>query len=324
MATDFKYASQSDLSYYYPSYVNFNTRRQLLGWSTSNNLHQAHGVGLVNILFVNSDEVTASENTDEPNANGEWRYIEEQDVIQYYDDTITASDQVMEAGVDTATYFDDMLENASMELNNMLSKRFPVPIQKAVQFDYDTEDIGVQVTSQYDAIIIKATCYLCVSDLLRTNNRQEEADYYYSLVTNTEETGITDRLNKGDFKLSFEVDSNDSQGKIKEITSVGTMKIAEVGGAYVGYPYELLEIECTTGGAYGTAIIKVLYYGSDKLLGDEKTGITVTGQLQEIHGGWYCRFSGASMADGDKWHIDLYSDTRKISNSDLVNVDLYR
>ena len=108
------------------------------------------------------------------------------------------------------------------------------------------------------------------------------------------------------------------------ISLSGTMKIAEVGGSYVGYPYELLEIECTTGGAYGVAIIKVLYYGSDKLLGAEKTGITVTGQLQEIHGGWYCRFSGASMTSGDKWHIDLYSDTRKVSNSDLVNVDLYR
>ena len=102
------------------------------------------------------------------------------------------------------------------------------------------------------------------------------------------------------------------------------MKIAEVGGSYVGYPYELLEIECTTTGAYGVAIIQVSYYGSDKLLGSTKENIKVTGQLQEIHGGWYCRFSGASMTDGDKWHIDLYSDTRKLSNSDLVNVDLYR
>ena len=284
MATDFRYASQTDLSHYYPAYTNFNTRRQLFGWSTSSNLHQAHGVGLVNVLFVNSDEVTASENTDEPNANGEWRYIEAQDVIQYYDDTITASDQVMEAGVDTATYFDQMLVNASMELNNLLDRRYPTPIPKYTQYDANTTHVSG--ATEYDAIIIKSTCYLCVANLLRTNSRQEEADYYNNLVTNMEGSGLVDRLNKGEYKLSYEVDSDDSQGKPRTITKSGSMDIIETGGSYSGEAFDLLRITCTTTGAYGVAIVKVEYYGSDKLFGSNTTDIKVTGGLQHIHGGW--------------------------------------
>ena len=33
MATDFKYASQSDLEMYYPQYSQFDAKRQLYGWT---------------------------------------------------------------------------------------------------------------------------------------------------------------------------------------------------------------------------------------------------------------------------------------------------
>ena len=322
MATDFRYASQTDLSHYYPAYTNFNTRRQLFGWSTSSNLHQAHGVGLVNVLFVNSDEVTATENTDEPNANGEWRYIEAQDVIQYYDDTITASDHVMEAGVDTATYFDQMLVNASMELNNLLDRRYPTPIPKYTQYDANTTHVSG--ATEYDAIIIKSTCYICVANLLRTNNKQEEADYYHNLVTSIDGSGMIDRLNKGEYKLSYEVDSKDSKGKIRTITKNGTMDIVETGGAYTGEAFDLLRITCTTAGAYGVAKIKIEYYGNDKLLGLEKTNITVKGTLQHIYNNWYCRFQGASMTVSDQWEVELFSDNRKVTNPESGAIQLTR
>jgi|TARA_Y100000034_G_scaffold114388_1_gene150456 hypothetical protein len=322
MATDFKYASQSDLEMYYPSYSQYDSKRQIFGWTTTSNLHQAHNCGLVSVLFVNGDEVTASENTDEPNANGEWRYIEAQDVIQYYDDTITASDQVMEAGQDNATYFDQMLVNASMELNNLLDRRYPTPIPKYTQYDANTTHVSS--ATEYDAIIIKSTCYVCVANLLRTNNRQEEADYYHGLVTNVDGSGMVDRLNKGEYKLSFEVDADDSQGKPRTITQSGSMDIIETGGAYSGQAFDLLRITCTTTGAYGVAIVKVEYYGSDKLFGSETTGIKVTGGLQHIHGGWYCRFQGASMTQNDLWEVEVYSETRKISNAESGAIQLTR
>ena len=33
MATDFKYAAQTDLAMYYPAYSQFDTKRQLFNWS---------------------------------------------------------------------------------------------------------------------------------------------------------------------------------------------------------------------------------------------------------------------------------------------------
>ena len=137
-------------------------------------------------------------------------------------------------------------------------------------------------------------------------------------------SGLVDRLNKGEYKLSYEVDSDDSQGKVRAITKVGSMDIIETGGAYSGEAFDLLRITCTTTGAYGVAIVKVESYGSDKLFGSEKTDIKVTGGLQAIHGGFYCRFQGSSMSQNDLWEIEVYSETRKISNAESGAIQLTR
>ena len=147
---------------------------------------------------------------------------------------------------------------------------------------------------------------------------------YYNLVTNMDGSGLIDRLNKGEYKLSFEVDADDSKGKVRAITKTGSMDVVETGGAYVGEAFDLLRITCTTAGAYGTAKVKVEYYGSDKLFGSEKTDITVKGTLQDIHSGWYCRFQGSSMAEDDQWEVEVYSETRKISNAESGAIQLTR
>ena len=139
-----------------------------------------------------------------------------------------------------------------------------------------------------------------------------------------EGSGLVDRLNKGEYKLSYEVDSDDSQGKVRAITKSGSMDIIETGGAYYGEAFDLLRITCTTAGAYGVAKIKVEHYGSDKLFGQEKTDIIVRGTLQDIHNGWHCRFQGSAMAENDLWEIEVYSETRKISNAESGAIQLTR
>ena len=154
----------------------------------------------------------------------------------------------------------------------------------------------------------------------------EEADYYYNLVTNAELTGITDRLNKGEWKLSFEVDDKDSQGSIRKITQVGTMQLVETASQYYGQPYDVLRITCTTGGAYGTAKCSVDYYGDDKLFGSQTTNNIVTGGLDSWGGlgGVRVRFQGASMTADDQWEIEVASETRKISNASTGTIKLSR
>jgi len=324
MATDFRYASQSDLEMYYPAYSQFDTKCQVFGWSLlSSNKYIADNTGLVTQLFMDGADLGASQGSaGDVNSNYKWYYLSTDDRLYLYNDANNPADLVMEVGIDNATYFDQMLVNASMELNNLLDRRYPTPIPKYAQYDLNTTYTGS--ATEYDAIIIKSTCYLCAANLLRTNSRQEDADYYNNLVTNMDGSGLVDRLNKGEYKLSFEVDADDSKGKVRTITKTGSMDIVETGGAYSGEPFDLLRITCTTTGAYGVAIVKVEYYGNDKLLGQEKTGIKVKGTLQDIHSGWYCRFQGSSMAQNDQWEVEVYSETRKISNAESGAIQLTR
>ena len=420
MATDFKYATQSDLEMYFSEYSNFDSKKQLFGWTigltnftdTVLDVYYAHNTGLVTQLFwdsakadkiaynttatatsittmsvtsssvavadssvfaakdiikiddeyikvsgiVNGDPDTVQfstiatdrglfgstisahasssniytiidESTDIPDADSasdapSWVYDSDLDLCLIVIDSKDPNDSVIESGQDNTTYFDQMLVNASMELNSLLDKRFPMPLPKFAQFDLNTSYTSSGV--EYDAIIIKSTCYIVASNLMRQSSRGEEADYYYNLVVNPDGTGIVDRLNKGESKLAFETDHQDSKGKVREITKSGTMSLIETGGAYIGNAFELFEIECTTGGAYGTAEVSVKSYGSDKLLGTTTTGVKVTGGLQHVLNGWYARWQGASMTSGDKWEVQLYSDNKKVTNSDFGSVELYR
>ena len=238
--------------------------------------------------------------------------------------TSDPSDYVVEAGFNNTTYYDQSLVDASMELNNLLDARFPMPLPKWKQIDANTSTVAAMY--EYDAIVIKMTCYIAASNALRAGGEIERADYYYDLVTNTERTGMADRLNTGEFKLAFEVDSKDSQGKIRYFSSGGTMEIIETAGQYVGEKYDLLKIICTNTGAYGVAKVKVQYFGDDKLLGSESDPEVVTGGLQTLSGlgGLYVRFGGSSMTENDVWEIEVNSADRKITNAQTGAIDLTR
>ena len=324
MATDFKYAAQTDLEMYYPNFSSYDVKRQILGWVSTDttNQYQANNTGLITQLYFDGIEGTSV--GDSPNANYEFNYSESTDSVQVFISTANPIDILMEAGIDNATYFDQMLVNASMELNNVLDSRYPTPLPKVAQIDQNTASSSQ--AKEYDAIVIKMTCYICVSNILRAEGQTEESDYYYAQVTNAERTGMADRLNAGEFKLSYEVDAKDSQGAVNNKNVSGTMDIVETAGKYVGEKYDLLKIEATVTGAYGVGKVKVHYYSDDKIFGKESDDQLVTGGLQSLSGmgGLLVRFQGASITDGDTWEIEVSSADRKISNAQSSAIDLTR
>ncbi len=326
MATDFKYAAQTDLEMYYPNYSSYDAKRQILGWTTlSSNKYIADNTGLITQLFMDGADLGAAQSdAASVNSNYKWFYLSSDDRVYLYNDASNPNDLVMEGGQDNTTYFDQMLVNASMELNNLLDARYPTPLPKVAQIDQNTASSSQ--SKEYDAIVIKMTCYICIANLLRQNERMEEADYYSNLVTNAERTGMVDRLNAGEFKLSYEVDAKDRQGAINNKSVSGSMDIVETAGAYVGEKYDLLKIEATVTGAYGVGKVKVHYYGSDKIWGSESSEEFVTGGLQALSGlgGLLVRFQGASISDGDTWEIEVSSANRKISNAQSSAIDLTR
>ena len=330
MATTFKYAGISDLKNYFNSFGDYDQKVQIYPTLTSGNLHLFRDCGYVDTLFINGEEIAAAQSTSGAvDSNGEWFYASTTNQLEYYNSnysSTTINEQVFETGVDFATLIDQQLVNASMELNNLLDARFQTPLPKSTQVK---EGAASGLSPEYDPVIIKATCYLCAANLIRSKDvMSEEAQFYMDMVTNADGTGIVDKLNAGHTKLSFEIDNKDSSGSIRQITNTATMYLVETGGEFYGGKngYDLLRITCTTLGAYGVAKCKVEYYGNDKLFGQETTDNIVTGGIDYWSGlgGIGVRFQGAAMAENDQWEIEVYSEGLEETNSATRNINLYR
>ena len=326
MATNFKYASQSDLQNYFNRFGDFDQKTQIFPSTTQSNIHYFADSGYVGTLFFNGAESTGYQSDGTVSSNGEWYYNSATNLLTYYSDELTSTtvnEQLFEAGVDFATYIDQQLVNASLELNNMLDARFPMPLEKAKQVDIDTA-VG-SVAEEYDPIIIKATCYLTAANLIRSKMANDtDADYYYGLVTNAEGTGIVDLLNAGKMKLSFEVTNNSSKGCIKYRNVSGTMDIVELYGDYTGEKYDLLKVEVETTGVYGVGEFKVHHHSDDKIFGAVTDAEKITGGLQHLYSGLYGRFQGASATDGDIWEIEVYDDSIETTNTATNTIQLRR
>jgi len=328
MATNFKYASISDLNKYFNRVNDFDSKVQIFPTLTSGNLHLFRDSGYVDTLFLNGEELAAAQSTSgDVDSNGEWFYASATNQVEYYNSnysSTTINEQVFEAGIDFTTFLEQTLVDASLELHNYLDMRYSTPLEKQKQIDIDTAINSA--TSEYDPIIIKSVCYIAAANLIRAKEgASEEADYYYSLVTNPESTGIIDKLNAGLFKLSHEVDAKDKNGKIAyRVDSNGSMDLVELAGEYRGEHYDRLKISISTGGNYGTAEFTVSYLSNDQLEGATSGAEKITGGLQHIHNGLYGRFSGTSAHTSDYWIVEVYGSHRKQTNKSNATIELSR
>ena len=316
MATNtFTYASNTDFKNYFPHLVSgSDNKNPIYNWTTTavSNKYVAHNTGLVTLLFVDGEEQGSAQSAHgDVSSNGRWYYYSAADCVYYFNDAANPSNLVMESGSDWATLMNTHLYNASMELNNMLDNRFPNPIPKSfIHSDAPSSD-----NAEYDAILIKMTCYIVAVNLLRAGGDWEQAELIYQQVTNTEETGMVDKLNKGEWKLSFETDRSDASGDIIEVTNTGSMNLVETYGEWGGIIYDRIQLICTTAGAYGVAKMTVKFHGGDALYGAEATDFDVTGGMDLIGNGLYVRFEGNAMAQNDRWDIEVRNYSIKQTNS---------
>ena len=302
MATStFKYCSQRDVKDVYPNIDETDDKVIIRNWVTTgvSNFYKSYNTGLITALYFDGIKGTAV--SDDPNANYEFRYSSGNDSVEAYIDTSDPNELLMEAGEDWANLIDRMIVNCSMELSSMLDARFPRPIPKAFQYAEATDGSD---TPEYDYIVKRATALLVAHHLLVSKDPNSEiAERLMSEVTNTEGTGIIDRLNEGKLKLAFEIDSTDQSGDIIEVTRTGSMYLVETIGSWIGALYDKIKIKCSVAGAYGVCKIDVYALGNNKIAGAQiLNDFLVTGGLQEING-LYFRFEGNSMAVDDEWSI---------------------
>ena len=329
MATNFTYAGISDLTKYFNRVSDFDSKVQIFPTLTSGNLHLFRDCGYVDKLFVNGEELAAAQSTSGAvDSNGEWFYASATNQVEYYNSnysSTTINEQVFEVGQDFTDFLNQTLVDASLELHNYLDARYSTPLEKIKQVDIDTA--AISTSEEYDPIIIKAVCYIATSNIIRAKEGpSEEADYFMSLVTNPERTGLIDKLNDGIYKLSSEVDANDKKGSIRYRNVSGSMDIVEVSGEYSGGNYDILKVEIEDTGAYGVGTYKTHYLANDKLFGAVTDSNIITGGLQELVGGSgiWVRFQGASATDGDIWEIEVYGSHIKQTNKSNATIELSR
>lgn len=318
--TTFKYASAGNFKDYFPNLVSLSDNKTpIYNWVTTavSNKYEAHNTGLVSGLYVDGEELGSAESSaGDVSSSKKWFYDSGEDSVTLYLGT-DPNNSVIESGSDWTSLMNNHLYRASMELNNMLDARFPVPIPKSVI--YKTGD-----DAEYDAILIKLTCYIVAVNMLRANGDFEESSTIMQEITNTENTGMVDKLNDGIWKLAFETDSSDKKGDIIEVTNTGSMTCAETYGEWSGKKYDKVQIICTTAGAYGVAKVTVKYSNEDKLFGNTKTDMLITGGLDYVVNNLWVRFEGNSMSENDRWDIEVRNLSQVNTNTGVRSVDAIR
>ena len=328
MASNFRYASISDLTKYFNRVNDFDSKVQIYPTLTSGSLHLFRDSGYVTQLFVNGEELAAAQSTSGAvDSNGEWFYASGTNQVEYYNSnysSTTINEQVFEAGVDFTDFTNQSLTDASLELHNYLDMRYSTPLQKIKQVDIDTAISSA--TAEYDPIIIKSVCYIATANMIRAKEgASEEADYYYSLVTNAERTGLIDKLNDGIYKLSNEIDANDKNGKIVyRVDSNGSMDLEELAGEYSGELFDRLKIAISTGGNYGSSKFTVSYLANNQLEGATTSEEIITGGMQHIFNGLYGKFTGTSAHTSDYWIVEVVGSHRKQTNKSNSTIEMVR
>ena len=318
MATStFKYCSQRDVKDVYPNIDEADDKVVIRNFTTTDtaNQYQANNTGLITQLFIDGVEGTSV--SDSPDANYEFNYSSSTDSVQLFL-TSDPNESLIEAGEDWATLIDRMIVNCSMELSSMLDARFPRPIPKAFQYAEATDGSD---TPEYDYIVKRATALLVAHHLLIAKDPTSEiAEKLMFEVTNSEGSGIVDRLNEGRMKLAFEIDSTDQSGDIVEVTRAGSMYLVETIGSWIGALYDRIKIKCSVAGAYGVCKVDVYALGNNKIAGSQiLDDYLITGGLQEING-LYFRFEGNSMSVDDEWHVIVRNYALNNSNAGVRSI----
>ena len=329
MATNFKYASQSDLTKYFNRVSDFDSKVQIFPTLTSGNLHLFRDSGYVDTLFVNSEELASAQSTSGAvDSNGEWFYNSATNQVEYYNSnysSTTINEQVFEAGQDFSSFLNQSLVDASLELHNYLDRRYSTPLQKNNQVDISNSIQVDNLIAEYDPIIVKSTCYIAAANMIRAKEgSSEEADYFMGLVTNPERTGIIDKLNDGFYKLSYEYTNTSKAGRIRAMTISSTMELIEITGEYTGEKFDVLGVYISVGGAYGIAKFYVKHYGNDKLFGESTDAEFITGGMQHIYGGIYGRWEGLSASGTDYYEIVVYGSGQKQTNASSGVIEMVR
>ena len=288
-----------------------NENRPLRAWAThAVSVYKTGQTGLVTVLYENGNDLGAPESAlVDVTENGEWFYDSNIDTTYLFNDANSPNIDDFQAGEDHTTYVADLFLRASLLIDRELDATHITPIATDKSGNY--EELIIQVTAYKVAILITA-------------GKSEEFNLFYSeQLTNEADTGLLDRLRKGELKFAYEIDQTSSLGEITETTLVGTMRLVELRGRASGVTYDKTLVKITLGGAIGTATYSVWVADGDNntlqtllVVEDE----VINGQFQPLAYGVQIRFDGVSATADDAWDVVVRGQAEETSNATIKSI----
>ena len=319
MATAPTYCTHRQLKDVFPQVNSFDNKRAVYGWvESSTDLFKVFNSGLVTQLYVNGEKLGDAESS-EPNANKEWRWVEEDDSLEFFSTAYTDStihDQLIEAGEDWDTLITRITGNASRYLDAKLDPNLPKEQLK-------------DKAGNYDYIIVRTAALIAATFLIRSHDPTSEVAN--ALMEDAQ--GNIDALNKGGAALSWQTTGDSSKGIIRDVSyTSGSVRPVDTRGRWSG-TFDLIRVMIVTGGALdGTATYSVWVKDGDKL-GNQQGSQVVTaekinGDYQSLAGGLQIRFGGSTKTSvataTNEWEIEVAGWQEEVDNSAINSVKMTR
>ena len=277
------------------------------------------------VMYKNGVDLGAAEaSVGAVDASGKWYYDSALDKLTIQlgsGETPSDADIRLErAPLDWADAKTKAVQIGTNKVDQNLDRRFPRPLPKI-----DDNATG----DSYDQAVIELNAlYACLHLMQSTGAPESEWMEVKNRITNENENGILDLINKGEITLSFELTKSD-EGQLKEIA---------VNASTTGYPtdavgtpsvtYDVYLITIGTGGTFTTGTDNTtITYSTTNLKGETSQGEQlIDGGFQAIGGGMSARFvsstDGLVYTAGDKWSLTVQTEGVESSRIGMMRVEV--
>ena len=149
------YCDNTDIYDVYPGVSSFDQKVRLYGsWAAqgASDTYQMENTGLISVLFKDGKDLSTEESS-LPNAANEWRWVEADDRLQYYEastNVATLNSAIWEAGVD----FQTLLQNARRNASRYFESRVDFRTNKEISKDRE---------GNYPYIVIRCTALIAAT-----------------------------------------------------------------------------------------------------------------------------------------------------------------
>jgi len=325
----------TDLTDQYPDFSRYLEKRILENWyatSGQSNTYECRGVGQVNLVFDDGEQLTAKTSiaTVEAAAGSYW-YNSDVNIVYVHakgSDDLTSASITIEAGDDWDALLTRINNRMYNFINNILSNAYPTPIPPRIR--------RIEGTDDYDYVLIKCNALLTIAEVMRRRKTDDpESDRIYRMVWNTnpqpeEQKGILNQLIDGDIQLTDQITAKEA-GFVNYWPYASNVQDTPIWiyGTYTGDTYQRWKLEFDTAGATGTATFKLSRDGGtnwDMTLQDTFDSDSDDRRMS-LQSGLYAVFdpdTNNTYGSGDYWTIEVFPVTDEVGVQKIGNARAYR